>query len=483
MQNRKRSMSDKMRFEKVLKLCKNYQQEHLLAFYNELKSEQQNALLDQIEKLDFKHIPGWIEQYIKKDGALVIPTKIDPAPAYPPIPKTSEQKEKYAKAKKLGEDLLKQGKVAGFVVAGGQGTRLGFDGPKGNFPISPIKKKTLFTIFGENILAASRKYGADIPWYVMTSPLNDTATKEIFEKANYFGLKKNNVIIFQQGTMPNFAFDGKILMADKGMLATSPDGHGGSLKALADSGALADMKKRGIEYLSYWQVDNPLVYVLDPLFIGLHASDGAEMSSKALVKTGPLEKVGNFCLVDGKVTVIEYSDLPDEQAHRKNSDGSLMFELGSIGIHMISISFIEKLNAGGGFALPFHKAIKKIPHIDAAGNPVNPDKPNGVKLETFVFDALPMAKKSVILQTVRSEEFAPVKNATGVDSAEVTHQMMIDRAAAWLESAGVKIPRKSDGKPDCVLEVAAGFSLFKEDIKNKADKIPVIKPKSEVYLD
>jgi UDP-N-acetylglucosamine/UDP-N-acetylgalactosamine diphosphorylase len=476
-------MSDKTRFEKVLHLCTNYQQEHLLAYYNELNLQQQSVLLDQVEKLEFKHIPGWIEQYIKKDGALTIPTKIDPAPAYPPVPKTSEQKEKYVKAKKLGEDLLKQGKVAGFVVAGGQGTRLGFDGPKGNFPISPIKKKTLFAIFGENILAASRKYGADIPWYVMTSPLNDNATKEIFEKANYFGLKKKNVIIFQQGTMPNFAFDGKILMADKGTLATSPDGHGGSLKALADSGALADMKKRGIEYLSYWQVDNPLVYVLDPLFIGLHAMDGAEMSSKALLKTGPLEKVGNFCLVDGKVTVIEYSDLPDEQAHRKNSDGSLMFELGSIGIHIISVSFVEKLNAGGGFALPFHKAIKKIPHIDAKGNPVNPDKPNGVKLETFVFDALPMAKKSVILEALRSEEFAPVKNATGVDSAEVTYQMMIDRAAAWLESAGVKIPRKSDGTSDCILEISPVFALSKEEIKDKVRCISDIKAGLSVYLD
>jgi UDP-N-acetylglucosamine/UDP-N-acetylgalactosamine diphosphorylase len=476
-------MSDKARFEKVLSLCKKYQQEHLLAFYNQLNANQQKSLLNQIEKLDFKRISGWIEQYVKNDAPLAIPAKFDPAPSYPPQPKTAGQKAKYAKAYQLGEDLLKQGKIAGFVVAGGQGTRLGFDGPKGNFPVSPIKKKTLFTIFGEFILAASKKYNADIPWYVMTSPLNDDATKATFEKASYFGLKKKNVIIFQQGTMPNFAFDGKILMADKGILATSPDGHGGSLKALADSGALADMKKRGIEYLSYWQVDNPLVYVLDPLFIGLHAADGAEMSSKALIKAGPLEKVGNFCLVDGKVTVIEYSDLPDEQAYRKNPDGSLVFELGSIGIHIISVSFVEKLNIGGGFALPFHKAIKKIPHIDAAGNPVNPDKPNGVKLETFVFDALPMAKKSVILQTLRAEEFAPVKNATGVDSAEVTYQMMIDRAAAWLESAGINVPRKVDGKPDCVLEIAPSFALFKDDIKDKADKVPSLKPHLMIYLE
>jgi len=476
-------MAGEARFEKVLKLCRQYGQEHLLAFYEQLNPQRQKNLLRQIEELDFKRIPGWIEQYVKNDSPLAIPTHFEPVPSYPPQPGTAGQKEKYARARQLGVELLKKGKVAAFVVAGGQGTRLGFDGPKGNFPISPVKKKTLFTIFGESILTASKKFGADIPWYIMASPLNYDATKDTFEKADYFGLKKKNVCIFQQGTVPNFAVDGKILLADKGTLAASPDGHGGSLKALADSGALADMKKRGVEYLSYWQVDNPLVYVLDPLFIGLHATDGAEMSSKALIKAGPLERVGNFCLVDGRVTVIEYSDLPDAQAHHKNPDGSLVFELGSIGIHIISVSFVEKLNAGGGFALPFHRAVKKIPCIDAKGNPVNPDKPNGVKLETFVFDALPMARKSVVLQTVRSEEFAPVKNATGVDSAEVTRRMIIDRAAAWLESAGVKVPRKADGRTDCILEIAPTFALFKEDIKDKADKIPAIKPHSTVYLE
>jgi len=475
-------MADQTRFDKALTQCKKIGQEHLLTFYSQLDEHQQDALLGQIEKLDFKHIPEWIEDYVKKDGTIAIPTAFEPAPSYPAQPKTAEQKDKYARAHQLGETLLKQGKAAGFVVAGGQGTRLGFDGPKGNYPTSPIKKKTLFTIFAESILAASKKYNVDIPWYVMTSPLNYQATVESFEKANYFGLTKSNVVIFIQGTMPNFAFDGKIFLADKGTVATSPDGHGGSLKALADSGALADMKKRGVEYLSYWQVDNPLVHVLDPLFIGLHALDGAEMSSKALLKVGPLEKVGNFCLVDGKVTVIEYSDLPDEQAHRKNADGSLVFELGSIGIHMISVSFIEKLNAGGGFGLPFHKAIKKIPHLDAKGNPVNPDKPNGVKLETFVFDALPMAKKSIILETLRSEEFAPVKNATGVDSAEVTYQMMIDRAAGWLEAAGIKVPRKADGRPDCVLEMAPSFALFKADVQAKASSVPPIGSGDTVYL-
>ena len=457
-------------------------QQQILRYYDNLTPQQKETLLIEASDLDFGKIPVWVQKYVKNEDFLKIPEDFKPAPSYPPKPNTSEKAEKYAKAVCLGEDLIRNGRVAGFVVAGGQGTRLGFDGPKGNYPISPIKNKTLFRIFAENLAATSKKYGVTIPWYVMTSPLNNAATKDVFEKADYFGLGKENVFIFQQGTLPNFDFDGKILMADKDTIATSPDGHGGSLKALYKSGAIEDMRKRGVEYISYWQVDNPLIYLIDPIFIGLHVMDKGEMSSKALLKAEPLEKVGNFCLVEGKVTVIEYSDLPDEAAHRKNPDGSLAFELGSIGIHMINVSFIEKLNAGGDFGLPIHRAVKKIPHIDENGHPVEPDKPNGVKLETFVFDALPMAENSIILQTLREEEFAPVKNATGTDSAEVTRQMMIERAAAWLEEAGVKIPRKDDNCPDCILEIAPEFALTPEDLKSKLDQIPTINPGDAVYL-
>jgi UDP-N-acetylglucosamine/UDP-N-acetylgalactosamine diphosphorylase len=457
-------------------------QEQVIGFLSDLSPDQKSLFLKQIEKLNFQKIPEWVEEYIKNDGSVKIPDYLDPAPSYPPRPKTAEQAEKYAAASKLGQDLIHQGKVAGFVVAGGQGTRLGFDGPKGDYPISPVKKKTLFQIFSENLLAAAQKYNTVIPLYIMTSPLNYDATVEIFQSNNYYGLGKENVLIFQQGTLPNFNFDGKILLAEKDKIASSPDGHGGSLKALYSSGAVADMQKRGVEFLSYWQVDNPLIRVIDPLFIGLHVLDQAEMSSKALIKAEPMEKVGNFCLVDGKVTVIEYSDLPDETAHRKSPDGSLAFELGSIGIHLINVSFIEKLNTNGDFALPFHRAVKKIPYVDEDGYRVEPEAPNGVKLETFVFDAIPLAKHSVILQTEREEEFAPVKNATGTDSAEVTRQMMTDRAAAWLEAAGVSIPRKSDDTPDCTLEIAPSFALTPDDLKPKHDQIPEIKPGSKFYL-
>jgi UDP-N-acetylglucosamine/UDP-N-acetylgalactosamine diphosphorylase len=465
-------------YENIKELLKKHKQGHLLAFWDQLKSAQKQKLFAQIRRLDLEKTDFWVANFVKKSTSAAIKTDFVPALSYNPESADTQQQRKYTKAVELGKELIRQSKVAAFVVAGGQGTRLGFDGPKGNFPISPVKNKTLFQIFAESIAAASQKYQAVCPWYIMSSPLNHAETVEIFRSNGYYGLDEKNVFIFQQGTLPNFSSDGKILLADKANIASSPDGHGGSLKALYQSGAIEDMKRRGVEFLSYFQVDNPLINIFDPLFIGLHALDKAEMSSKTLIKTGPKEKVGNFCLVDGKVTVIEYSDFPDRIAERRNPDGSLVFQLGSIAIHIINRTFIEKLNAKD-FSLPLHRAVKKIPHIDEQGNFVESDS---TKLESFVFDALPLASKSIILQILRSEEFAPTKNAAGVDSVENTRQMMVARAADWLESAGIRIPRKPDGSVDCLLEIAPGFALEKEDLKEKLNQIPRIKPKEKLYL-
>ena len=474
-------MGTQKTYEDIKKLLKEHCQSHLLTFWDQLNTAQRQNLLAQIRQLDLAKIDYWVANYVKNSASVAISSDLVPASFYSSEPADPQQRRKYSGAIELGRELIQQGKVAAFVVAGGQGTRLGFDGPKGNFPISPVKNKTLFQIFAESIAAASQKYHTVCSWYIMTSPLNHAETIDIFRSNDYYGLDDKNVFIFQQGTLPDFSSAGEILLADKDRLSCSPDGHGGSLKALYQSGAIEDMKRRGVEFVSYFQVDNPLINIFDPLFIGLHALDKAEMSSKALIKTGPYEKVGNFCLVDGKVTVIEYSDFLDELAQRRKPDGSLIFELGSIAIHIINCAFIERLNAEG-FSLPLHKAIKEIPHIDKHGNPLEPDVPNGIKLESFVFDALPLASKSIILQTVRSEEFAPTKNAAGVDSVETTKRMMVARAADWLESAGLTIPKKPDGSIDCVLEIAPGFALEKDDIKEKLNQIPKIKPGDKIYL-
>ena len=468
-------------FENIQKLLREHNQSHILSFWGQLGESQRKNLLVQIQELDFAKIEDWGANFGTECSLSEIDAELVPVRSYGPIGADAEQKLKYVKAIEFGEKLISEGKVCGFVVAGGQGTRLGFEGPKGDFPIGPVTNKTLFQFFGESITAVSEKYGTACPWYIMTNPLNYAETTEIFRSNGYYGLKERDVFIFEQGTLPNFGFDGKILLSDKSNIACSPDGHGGSIKALYKSGAVDDMKKRGVEFISYWQVDNPLVNIIDPLFIGLHALDEAEMSSKALVKTGPKEMVGNFCLVDDKVTVIEYIDFPDEPAEKRNPDGSLVFQLGSIAIHIISVGFVEKMNMDV-LSLPLHRAVKKISHIDQEGRHVEPTEPNGIKLETFIFDALPMASKSVILETKRSEEFAPVKNATGVDSVETAREMMIARAVSWLESAGVTIPRKPDGSVDCVIEIAPSFALEKDDIKVKLNQIPEIKSGDKLYL-
>lgn len=471
-----------MRIQKTLENVRSQLQEHgqshLLRFWEHLDEGLKQALLEQIQQLDFAQIDRWVADFTNQ--APLAPTRTDfsPPPFYSAEPSGAEHRRKYAEAVELGRKSISAGEVAAFVVAGGQGTRLGFDGPKGDIPIGPVKNRTLFQIFADVIRATCQKYQAACPWYVMTSTLNHSRTVEVLRSNDYYGLDPGNVFIFQQGTLPNFDSEGKILLADKATIACSPDGHGGSLKALHQSGALKDMKKRGVQFLSYWQVDNPLINIFDPLFIGLHILDKAEMSSKAVQKAGPGEKVGNFCLIDGKITVIEYSDLSEALAEKRNADGSLAFQLGSIGIHIINRTFAEKLNSRG-FSLPLHKAVKSIPRTDEQGNLVEAD---GIKLESFVFDAIPMASKSIILETLRSEEFAPTKNATGIDSVETTRQMMVARAATWLESAGVAVPRNPDGSVDCLIEIAPSFALEKGDLKAKLDQIPRIRPGETIYL-
>lgn len=475
-------MVESVELQQITEELRKHGQQHLLRFWDDLAGHERKALVAQIRDLDLDRISDWVEKLVKKTPeATLRRLDFEPAPAYSPEPQDDVQRRKYREATELGQRLISSGKVAGFVVAGGQGTRLGFDGPKGCYPISPIRNKPLFQVFAEAIAAVSRRYQTACPWYIMTSPLNHAATVQAFESNDYYGLKPENVVIFQQGTLPNFDFEGRILLADKASIARSPDGHGGCIRALHRSGALDDMKRRGIECISYWQVDNPLVNLLDPLFIGLHALDEAEMSSKAVIKNEPSEKVGNFCLVDGKITIIEYSDLDDELAEKRNPDGSLLFHLGSIAIHVINTAFVEKLNRQGS-SLPLHRAVKKVPHIDSQGRRIEPDKPNGIKLETFIFDAVPMAERSIILEIVRDEQFGPTKNATGIDSAETTRTMLVERAARWIERAGVAVPRRPDGTPDCLLEIAPSFALDPEEVAAKADSIPTIHPGTKVYL-
>ncbi len=456
-------------------------QEHLLAFIDELDASGRDELLGQIEKVDWTLLAERIQSHVLGEPAAKIPADIEPAEILPAEPTDPATVTRYDQARRSGADLLAAGKVAAFVVAGGQGTRLGYDGPKGCYPVTPVKNKSLFATFAEQILAASRRYGKPVPWYVMTSVTNDEATRAFFADNDHFGLAPEDVTFFTQGMMPAVGLDGKVLLADKGHLALSPNGHGGSLAALADSGSLADMAARGVEYISYFQIDNPLVKVLDPLFIGLHADAGADMSSKALPKREPTERVGNFCVADGKTVVIEYSDLPEELARQTTDDGRLRFRAGSIAIHIIGRRFAERLTADGRCLLPFHRAIKKVAHLSADGRYVKPDEPNAVKMEMFVFDALERVDTTLILETSRVEEFSPLKNASGDDSLVTCLSDQVRRVSQWLEDAGIDVPRDADGVVAAAIEVSPLFALDAAELADKVGDL-VIEPGERIYL-
>ncbi|HZZ43846.1 MAG TPA: UDPGP type 1 family protein [Tepidisphaeraceae bacterium] len=455
-------------------------QGHVLRFWDKLSEAQRQNLAKQLESLDLDHMANLAETQVRTKAAIALPKKIDPVKAYPRTPDAANQK-LYADAAKRGQELLKHGKVAAFLVAGGQGTRLGYEGPKGEFPVTPIKNKPLFEVFAEQLFAFGRDAGKSIPWYLMTSDANDAATRAFFKKHDYFGLDERNVFFFQQGMMPAFDLAGKMLLGEQDSLALSPDGHGGSLRALDKSGALADMKRRGVEHLSYFQVDNPLVHCIDPLFLGLHDLTGSEMSSKTIPKAGALEKVGNFVIGDGTLQVIEYSDLPNDLANQTNPDGSLRFNAGSIAIHALRVSFIERLNQGGRLQLPWHRAEKKVPYVDDAGNAVKPDKPNAVKLEQFVFDAIPLAKNPIVYTTDRAEEFSPVKNAEGTDSPATSRRDQIRRAARWLTAAGVTVPINGED-PDALLEISPLFATSADQLRTRTLTFKQVQPKQSVYF-
>lgn len=455
-------------------LAERHGQGHLFQFWSRLNEAQRGALLTDVADIDFELCSSLLPEFVRRKPAINLPARIEAAGILPCAADGGGSVE-YRTARRAGEDAIRDGRVAAFTVAGGQGTRLGFDGPKGAFRISPIREAPLFQLFGEALRRVGERWGVTPPWYIMTSPMNHAETRTFFEAHAYFGLRREDVVFFQQGQMPAFAPDGRILLAECHRVALSPNGHGGSLRALATSGALEDMRQRGVEQISYFQVDNPLVQVIDPQFIGLHVQRGSEMSSKAVTKADDLERVGNFCLADGKLSVIEYSDLPDALARQRNADGTRRFDAGSIAIHILDRKFVERVTQGRfGGSLPWHRADKKVPTVDAEGRCMSPASPNGVKLEMFVFDAIPLADRAMVMYTERGEEFSPVKNADGVDSVQTARRDMIRRAARWLEGCGARIPRAEDGEPLAVLEIAPAFALDADDLRARLTAPPTV---------
>jgi UDP-N-acetylglucosamine/UDP-N-acetylgalactosamine diphosphorylase len=275
----------------------------------------------------------------------------------------------------------------------------------------------------------------------MTSPATDAETRDFFARRRHFGLAERDVFFFAQGTVPSFDFDDRLILAEAGRIAENPDGHGGCLTALLRSGALDDMERRGISTLFYHQVDNPLVRMADPVFLGFHARSAAEVSCKVVRKSDPEEKVGIVARVDGVPGVVEYTELDDERRHARDARGELVYWAGNVAIHVFETAFVRRLALEAGRWLPLHASLKKIPCVDAQGRPREPGEPNGRKLERFVFDALPAAKSVCVVEAERSAEFSPVKNASGADSPESARRDLVAQYAAWLAAGGLEVPR------------------------------------------
>ncbi len=434
-------------------------QGQVFAFFDELSPLQQENLLAQAAEIDLPEVAQLCSTLLGEHKAAISFDDLEPAP-FVPLPRHGGDAGKWARAREVGEEALREGRVAAFTVAGGQGTRLGYDGPKGTFPVTPVRALSLFEVFAGKIEAAGKLYDHPIHWFVMTSHQNHEATESFFEEHGFFGLARDHVHFFRQGRMPAVDFNGKILLEAKDRIALSPDGHGGSLRALERSGSLDLMRREGIDTISYFQVDNPLVRSIDAEFVGWHILSDSEMSSKTIPKAYAGEKVGHFCTRDGRLEVVEYSDLPIEMQRETTQNGELRFRAGSIAIHILDRDFVARMAKES--SLPFHRADKKIPTIDASGQSIKPSVPNGVKFETFVFDALPLAGNPIVVETPREDDFSPVKNAEGVDSPQSCRDDQLRQWSRWLASVGVAVPLDERGVPTVNFEISPRFGFNQE---------------------
>ena len=429
-------------------------QEHLLTGWSALSAEQRHGFVKQLERVDFAEL---VRLFARRDESQ---THFDPSAVTPIAVEDASPVD--AETLKLGEDCLRRGEVAVLVVAGGQGTRLGFDKPKGLFPVSPVSGASLFRLHAEKVHALSRKYGAAVPMLVMTSAATTVDTRAFFTEHDNFGLPPGDVTFFEQGTMPALdAATGRLLLTAPGELNLSPNGHGGTLTALADTGLLAVLNARGVKHVFYFQVDNALVDLAAPGFVGRHVATNSDASTKVVDKTRPDEKVGVLALIGGKCGIVEYSDLPAELADARDANGELLHRAGNTAIHLFSVAFLERVTQGTQ-RLAYHLARKKVPLYDPkTGATVKPTAENALKFELFVFDALPLAERWLTVRARREDEFAPLKNATGADSPEAVRAALSDFHARRLRAVGVEV---AEGVP---VEIAPLFALTDAELREK----------------
>ena len=404
------------RVEEIKKLLKKYNQNHIIKLLDELDEEKKEALIEQINNIDFHQMS---ELYANTKKELEIKeNKIESIKYLDKAKLSKDEKEKFDS---LGENTIENGQYAVVTMAGGQGTRLGHTGPKGTFKLDVYGKgKYLFEILAENLKEANKKYGVMIPWYIMTSRENNDQTQEFLEKHDYFGYDKNNVMLFKQGELPLVNVDGQMLIGKDMKIKEASDGNGGVFVSLRRTGMLADMKERGVKWVFIGGVDNALLKMADTTLLGMAIDKNVQIASKSVVKVNPHEKVGVFCKMNGHPKVIEYSELPEKMAEEVDNNGELKFGESHIMCNLFTIDAIEKISKE---PLIYHSAFKKNSYIDENGKEVIPEKENSYKFEAFIFDSFELFDDIAILRGKREDDFAPVKNKDGVDSPKTAKEL------------------------------------------------------------
>ncbi|MCA9107840.1 MAG: UTP--glucose-1-phosphate uridylyltransferase [Planctomycetales bacterium] len=430
-------------------------------FWNDLSSEQRATLIQQCGDVNLAALQ---ETWASGPQLATIDcreaTRLE-AERFSPL----EPSDKSSIWRKEGEQAIADGRVGVVIVAGGQGTRLGFDKPKGLYPVGPLSNRTLFECILDRVEERARRLVAQpLVVLVMTSDATHDETVEYFQQQE--GHWPNlDLRPFRQGTMPALAADsGRVLLESRGRVALSPDGHGGLVAALRRTGELERLSERGVETLFYCQIDNPLVDALCPELIGAHLSARSEMTTLVVRKNDPAERVGNVAMFGSRMAIVEYSDIDQENARRLDEQGELVFWAGNTGVHLFSLEFIASAAKESG-TLPFHWARKKVGTIDAAGDPVEPSEPNAIKLERFIFDLMPHAARTLAIEVRAADYFAPVKNAEGAasDTRATCQAAMLEQGRQWLEAAGASVAARAR------VELAPSFGLDPVDLKSKPD--------------
>jgi UDP-N-acetylglucosamine/UDP-N-acetylgalactosamine diphosphorylase len=453
-------MTDDATYAKLLERLAPANQQHVLRYWDALSAAQRQRLAQQTEALDLDLIARLYAQRDAVEDYHALAARAEGPPAF--RVGVEDAAISRSAARQHGAEAIAAGKVGAVLVAGGQGSRLGFEHPKGMFPIGPVSGHSLFQMLLEKLAATRQRYAAAIPLYVMTSDATHDETVAYLTEHAFFGLPAEEVHFFQQGNLPAVdAETGALLLEARDSLALSPDGHGGMLAAMARSGALDDVRRRRLEQLFYFQVDNPLIKMCDPLFIGYHRASGSEMSTQVVAKAAAEDRVGNVVSIDGQVRIIEYSDLPAESASQRNADGSLRLWAGSIAVHVFDTAFLFRM-AADPEGTPYHIARKAVPCLDADENRVRPggNEKNAIKFERFIFDLLPAARRSIVMEVDAAQAFAPVKNADGAakDSPQSVKRQMVALYRRWLTAAGAEV---ADGVD---VEIRPGFALDAKEV-------------------